>query len=106
MRIRRSLRTSGLITGLVLALSLLVPAAPVAAASCAEIKFFGVHGTNEKGPDEDTAGDKYAGGAGPKVWKIWLRFAESNAKPRRPAKRGRRPRVDGDGGDGGAAEHP
>jgi hypothetical protein len=45
------------------------------------MKFFGVHGTNEKGPEEDVAGDQYAGGVGPEIWKIWLRFSNSNEKP-------------------------
>jgi hypothetical protein len=70
-------RRCGLVVGIVTFLSLAFPVVPSAAASCPDVKFFGVHGTNEKPPGEDT---KF-GGAGETIWNIWLTFVNSEDKP-------------------------
>jgi hypothetical protein len=59
----------------VLFFALNLPINAQASPGCKDFRFFGLHGTNENGPEVD--GDAF-GGMGPTVWAIWKSLQRSS----------------------------
>lgn len=80
-------KRSVFVASFVLFLSLLTPLAASAQPSCADFKFFGVHGTNETGTIDDRGNyvidEKYMG-VGEKVWNVWNEVKGNNLRSRVP----------------------